>query len=88
MRGDSICTSPQKRGYKALNKTHSEGEQHLYDACFEIYNNLVKVVESNGRAGRNNRMRDFYDFWIALPSYNEALSQSGYNSYLNLKLVQ
>ena len=83
MRGDSICTSPQERAYEALGKTHSEGEQRLYDACFEIYTNLDKVARSNGGVGRNIGKGDFYDFWIALPSYEEALSQSKYNSYLN-----
>lgn len=83
MRGDSICTSPQERGYEALSKTHSNGEQRLYDACFEIYTNLDKIAKSNGGAGRNIGKEDFYDFWIALPSYEETMSQTRYSSVLN-----
>ena len=83
MRGDSICTSPQKYGYEALNKTHKEGEQRLYDACYEIYCNLNDyAIEKAGR-GRSTSKEDYYDFWISLPSYEEALSQTGYNSVLN-----
>lgn len=85
MRGDSICTSPQERGYEALVKTHSNGEQRLYDACFEIYTNLDKIAKRNGGAGRNIGKEDFYDFWIALPSYEETLSQTGYSSVLNTR---
>lgn len=83
MRGDSICTSPQERGYEALGKTHSNGEQRIYDACFEIYTNLDKIAKSNGGAGRIIGKEDFYDFWIALPSYEETMSQTRYNSVLN-----
>lgn len=83
MRGDSICTSPQRYGYEALVKVHKEGEQRLYDACYEIYCNLNDyVIEKTGR-GRSTSKDDFYDFWVSLPSYEEALSQTGYNYILN-----
>lgn len=83
IRGDSICTPPQKYGYEALIKTHKEGEQRLYDACYEIYCNLNDyIIEKTGR-GRSTSKEDYYDFWISLPSYEEALNQTRYNSFLN-----
>lgn len=79
MRGDSICTSPQKHGYEALFRTHSKGEQRLYDACYEIYCNLNDyAVETTGRR-RGTSKEDYYEFWISLPSYEEALGQTEYN---------
>ena len=87
IRGDSICTSPQKYGYEALIKTHKEGEQRLYDACYEIYCSLNNyMIEKAGR-GRGTSKEDYYDFWISLPSYEEALSKTRYNSVLNSKYL-
>ena len=87
MRGDSICTSPQKYGYEALIKTHKDGEQRLYDACYEIYCNLNNyMIEKAGR-GRGTSKEDYYDFWISLPSYEEALSKTRHNSVLNSKYL-
>lgn len=85
IRGDSICTSPQKYGYEALIKTHKKGEQRLYDACYEIYCNLNDyAIEKNGM-GRNTSKEDYYNFWVSLPSYEETLSQTRYNSVLSSK---
>ncbi len=79
MRGDSVCTSPQIHGYKALIKTHKKGEQRLYDACYEIYCNLNDyVIEKAGR-GRSTSKEGYYEFWVSLPSYEEALKQTTHN---------
>ena len=87
MRGDSICTSPQEHGYEALVKTHKEGEQRLYDACYEIYSNInAYVFEKTGR-GRRTSKEDYYDFWVSLPSYEEAVNQTRYKSTLNSKFL-
>lgn len=71
MRGDSICTTPQKHGYEALVKTHHEGEQHLYDACNEIFINLGAYAREKGGSNSEISKDDFYSFWINLPSYKE-----------------
>ena len=83
MRGDSICTSPQKHNFEALVKTHKEGEQRLYDACYEIYCNLNDYAIAKAGMGRSTSKEDFYNFWVSLPSYEEALGQTGYNYFLN-----
>lgn len=85
IRGDSICTSPQKYGYEALIKTHKKGEQRLYDACYEIYCNLNNYAIEKTGMGRNISKEDYYNFWISLPSYKESLSQTRYNSVLSSK---
>lgn len=85
MRGDSLCTSPQEHAYEALIKTHHDGEQRLYDACYEIYCNLNDFVIESGGSGRSTTPGDYYDFWVSLPSYEEAMSQARYNSVLNSK---
>ncbi|MBR2250393.1 MAG: hypothetical protein IJ844_07800 [Prevotella sp.] len=82
MRGDSICTTPQEHEYEALIKTHTEGEQRLYDACYEIFCNLKYAVKKTG-IGMSTSMKDYYNFWLFLPSYEEALSRTRYNSMLN-----
>ena len=87
MRGDSICTSPQEYGYEALIKTHTKGEQRLYDACYEIYCNLndYAINKTGTRMGRNISKEDYYYFWKSLPSFEESMEQAGYNSILNSK---
>ncbi len=75
MRGDSICTAPQEHGYDALIKTHIEGEQYIYDACYEILNNLSVYAKERGGRDKQFSKEEFYDFWIALPPYQDALSR-------------
>ena len=73
MRGDSICTTPQEHEYEALIKTYTEGEQRLYDACYEIFCNFKYAVKKTG-IGISTSMKDYYNFWLSLPSFEEALS--------------
>lgn len=75
MRGDSICTTPQTHGYDALIKTHHEGEQRIYDACYEILNNLSVYAKERGGRDKQVNKEEFYDFWIALPPYQDAQSR-------------
>lgn len=86
MRGDSICTSPQEHIYEALIKTHKEGEQRIYDACYEIFCNLNDFVAIIKGGEISSTKKDYYEFWVYLPSYEEAMEQTTYNSILNSKL--
>lgn len=76
IRGDSICTVPKVERYEALKETHIEGEQRVYDACYEIYQNLNNYVVEKGGVGLSTSEDGFYDFWKSMPSYEEMARDS------------
>ena len=78
LRGDSICTEPKLHEYEALAKTHNEGEQYIYDACCDISKEMFSYASSlQAIPNKIMNSKEYYDFWIGLPTYEETLQATG-----------
>ena len=78
LRGDSICTEPKLHEYEALTKTHNEGEQYIYDACREISKDMFSYASSlQAIPNKTMNSKEYYDFWIGLPTYEETMKAIG-----------
>lgn len=79
LRGDNICTEPKLNRYEALTTTHKSGEQYIYDACRDISKAMLLYASSLGATSSKNINSDdeYYEFWMGLPTYEEAIKAVG-----------